>query len=584
MNQDLSRVRLGAKASIRQALMEGSPYPMLTVSDANEADAVLSILRDASARNRWLFSLLTSNPHRLLRALGIAFEGAAQQQFAQTRQKLGWVDRPDEFERIVSSGAVSQGAVRPVILGNGSTGSASQPTDPSERWALSTAIGRVQALTQSILSPAPLPTTPDSQPSIPATEEGYSHAANVDYGGVMLPWDAVIQLHESCLRRQYDVLFASQVIPAGFNPGSPDVIEHGFDFESWLLVFIRVHLRIQVSGDDRRFVTMDGAGQDEVGVYLPFTATTYTRWTPDDEWGEWETFTGTITRFGPVVKKWPIELAGQTFRRTWAANLEKGWNVIELDEGPDETRDMLIEAAANAYIAAELPLLPVTPTFSVKEPLLTYPNSAAFTTALEPDRKAVSLCFHEDAQTLSDTFPFRYYILDHGRNMAVGISIAALQDEVLAGMTLPISEGGVTVESVTLSGGVGRLHLRSEGTATLGVHFSHTADVLLSLDDGQLTAEIDNSTLNLPWWLWVLNTLLFVPLFGVYGLIPLAITNVIGSKIIGGQLEELIDLSSLQEAVSGSFDEGSFVTTSIERVEVNPFGVFLKGNVEIDFS
>src|SRR5690606_7807273 len=98
---------------------------------------------------------------------------------------------------------------------------------------------------------------------------------------------------------------------------------------------------------------------------------------------------------------------------------------------------------------------------------------------------------------------------------------------------------------------------------------------------GQLTAEVDNSTLNLPWWLWVLNTLLFVPLFGVSGLIPLAITNIVGSKIIGGKLEDLLDLSSLQEMISGSSDDDSIVTTRIERVEVNPFGIFLKGNVEI---
>lgn len=577
MRQSPSRDRLRTEASIKQALMEGSPYPMLRVTDAKEADTVLSSLQKAAAHNQWLLSLLAADPKRVLRAAGITFEGAAQQAL---EQKFAWIERPEEFERLMSSSRTAL-QTRPVLLKNGQTSGLYSGAE-KERWQLSTPVGRIESLTQTSYVPVPASQpTGTASPSIEPTEAGYSHATPINYAGTTFPWDAVIQLHESCLRRQYDVLFLSQIGEAIKHPGSPDAVEHTFEFESWLFVFIRCRLTIGTIGDRRRIVTMDGAGHDEVGVRLPFTATTYTRWTPDDDWDEWETFKGTITRYGHLTKESPISLGGQTFRRTWAADLVNGWSVIELDDGPNDSREMIIEGAANAYIASELPLMPVTPTFSVDKPLLTYPNSAAFTAALEPDRKAVSLCFHEDAQTLKNSYPFRHYILDHGRNMAVGISIAALEREVLDGLELPVSADGVTVESVNITGGSGRLHVRSEGKTILGIKFSHTADVLLSLKNGQLTAEVDNSTLNLPWWLWVLNTLLFVPLFGVSGLIPLAITNIVGSKIIGGKLEDLLDLSSLQEMISGSSDDDSIVTTSIERVEVNPFGIFLKGNVEI---
>jgi hypothetical protein len=279
------------------------------------------------------------------------------------------------------------------------------------------------------------------------------------------------------------------------------------------------------------------------------------------------------------VKQTPITLAGTTFRRTWAADLANGWSAIDLDAGPDEAREILLDAAVNAYIAAELPLLPVTPSFTVSDPLITYPTSGAFTTSGAPDLRAVSLCFHEDAQSLIGTLPFRNYILDQGRNFAVGVSISALQQELLGSLNLPLTDGVVTVETVTLTGGIDRLHVRSEGKA-LGIGFSHTADILLKLDHGQLAAEVDDSTLNLPWWLWTLSALL-APLFGLSGLIVTAIANVIGSNAVGNTLEGLIDLGALQDAANvGSSVPG--VTTTIERVEVNLFGVFLKGDIEID--
>lgn len=156
-----------------------------------------------------------------------------------------------------------------------------------------------------------------------------------------------------------------------------------------------------------------------------------------------------------------------------------------------------------------------------------------------------------------------------------------MSQEVLGELDLPISDGSITIETVTITGGFGRLHVRSEGRGPLGVRFSHTADILLSLKDGELEAEVDDSTLNLPWWLWALNALLLVPLYGVGGLIPLAIANVIGSKVIGNTLEGLIDLSALEKATALN-ESTSGVTTKVERVEVNPFGVFLKGNIEIN--
>ena len=397
--------------------------------------------------------------------------------------------------------------------------------------------------------------------------------------GTTFPWDVVVQIHESFLRRQYDVLFLTQILAGIFGGmGSEDVIDFRFTFESWLFLFIRCDLVIDVQEEPPR-VTLAGAGTDEVGVRFRFTATSYSRWMPDDEWEETDRFSGTFTRFGPLVKETPITLAGTSFRRTWAADLANGWTEIVLDDGADEGRELLLDSAVNAYIGAELPLMPVTPSFTVSRPLVTYPTSAAFTTSGTSDRRAINLCFHENASSLVESMPFRSYILDHGRNFAVGVSIGALAKEVVAGLNLPMSEGGVTVETVTITGGADRLHLRSEGKA-LGIGFSHTADILLRLEQGQLVAEIDSSTLNLPWWLWAMN-LILAPYVGISGFVVTGIANALGSRIVGNAIEGLLDLSALQDAASVGSGSGG-VTTTIQRVEVNPFGVFLKGDIEIN--
>lgn len=570
----------GAWKPVRQALQDGPKAPAITVSDPKEADAVASALRDACAGNDWLLSLAAADPERLLRAAGITLRGGGRQQFNRRRQSEGWGDRPEEFDGVASRPLGSSVAARPVLAPASTARTVGTPAAGSA--SVATAVERIQALSNYTLTTHSLGGgSSQVTPVISPTEEGRSHAADVNYPGIMGPWDAVLQLHESFLKRQYDVLFAVQAI-AGIFGGGPDVIDFRFTFESWLFLFIRVDLVIDVL-DEPGEVTLDGAGDDEVGVRFRFTATSYSRWSPNADWDQTDRFTGTFTRYGTLVKQTPITLAGATYRRTWSADLANGWTAIDLDDGPDGGREAILEPAVNAYFAAELPLLPATPTFPVDKPLLTYPTSAGFAHFTEPDLGAVSLCFHEDADSLISSYPFRHYILDRGRNLAIGISIKALEQDVVGGLDLPITEGSVTVETVTITGGFGRLHVRSEGKGPLGVKFSHTADILLSLDGGQLVAEVDDSTLNLPWWLWVLNTLLFVPLFGVGGLIPLAITNVIGSNIVGNKLEGLIDLSALEDAANLDTDV-SGLTTTIERVEVSPFGVFLKGDIEIDSS
>jgi hypothetical protein len=573
----------GAWAPIRRALTQGSQAPAITVSGAREADALMAALKKAADANPWLLSLAAADPHRLLGAAGITLRGAARQRFDEQRRAEGQADRPEEFDKAVAPPARSAtpGAGRSSLARQASVGTAAFPTKTVASVSLESAVDRIRALSQSAIVPMAADGS-DVQPVVDPVEPGFSHAANLNYQGMMGAWDAVIQLHGSFLKRQYDVLFAAQALAGAFGgSGDPNVIDFRFTFESWLFLFIRCDLVIDVI-DETGEVVLDGSGLDEAGVRFRFTATSYSRLLPDQDWDQTDQFTGTFTRYGPLVKPGPVALAGETFRRTWAADLANGWTTFALDDGPDGGREQLLDAAVNAYFTAELPLLPVTPTFPVNKPLFSYPTSAAFATAVAPDLNAVSLCFHEDAETLIPILPFRHYILDHGRNLAVGISIAALERDVVDGLNLPVSDSGVTVETVTITGDYGRLHIRSEGKGPLGIKFSHTADILMSLENGQLVADVDKSTLNLPWWLWVLNGLLFVPLFGgPGGLIPLAITNMIGSTIIGNQLEGLIDLSTLQDAVG--VDTGvDGVTTRIDRVEINPFGVFLKGDVEID--
>lgn len=572
----------GAWKPIQRALVEGSSLRHITLSDPLQGEAVASALRAAASRNPWLLSLSAADPHRVLRAAGIVLQGGALERFDRQQSLLGWGAKTAEFESVARApsrlgtprlnGSLTTNGTAPTPAGARSA----QPT----RWTLNTAVDRIDALTQSTVSTISLSSTgTTSHGAVPTTEEGYSHAADVDYTGITIPWDVVVQIHESFLRRQYDVVFLTQILAGIFGgAGSENVIDFRFTFESWLFLFIRCDLVIDVV-DNPPEVTLDGAGSDEVGVRFRVTATSYSRWMPDDEWEETDQFSGTFTRYGTLVKKTPITLAGTDFRRTWAADLANGWTAIELDEGADEGRELLLDSAVNAYITQELPLLPVTPSFSVSKPLITYPTSAAFTTSGSSDRRALSLCFHENAATFKESMPFRSYILDHGRNFAVGVSIGALQKEVVGGLDLPMTEGSVSVETVTITGGSGRLHVRSEGKA-LGIGFSHTADLLLKLEQGQLVAEVDDSTLNLPWWLWALNVIL-IPFVGVSGFVVTAIANVLGSNIVGNTIEGLLDLSALQDAASMGSDSGG-VTTAIQRVEVNPFGVFLKGDIEID--
>lgn len=573
----------GAWMPIRRALTGEPPEPTIRVIDPQEADAVASALREACARSPWLLSLVAADPHRFLRAAGITLAGAARERFDQRRQKEGWGDRGAEFERV---------AVSPVRLASSrltqSTLSSNQPVgaipasgSQPANWTLSTAIGRIGALTaSSLVTLSSSGSSGASAPMIATHEAGYSHAGSVNFQGTTGSWDVVAQFHESFLKRQYDVLFASQALAGIFGgQGDSGVIDFRFTFEGWLFLFIRCDLVIDVIEEPGR-VTLEGAGIDEVGVRFRFTATSYARGTPSADWEQTDQFSGTFTRYGALVKQTPITLAGSSFRRTWAADLANGWTAINLDDGPDAGREMLLDGAVNAYISAELPLLPATPTFTVNKPLISYPTSAGFTTSTPPDLRAVSLCFHENADTLIDTNPMRNYILDHGRNLAIGISIAALAREALSGVQLPYSDGIATVDTITITGDYGRLHIRTEGHGPLSIPFSHTADILITLENGKLVAEVDKSTLNLPWWLWLLNGLLSI-FVGVGGLVLMGIANVIGSSTIGNIIEGLIDLSALQEAAN--FNSGSSgIETTIERVEVNPNGVFLKGNVEIN--
>jgi hypothetical protein len=416
--------------------------------------------------------------------------------------------------------------------------------------------------------------------SASALEAGHSHAAPVDYDGRTDGWDVVVQLHESFLARQYDLFFAAQALLSAFEDDD-DAVDFSFTFESWLFLFLRCDLRIMVV-EDPPTVVVTGGELDEVGLRLRVQATTFSRLHPDDPWDQTDTFWATVTRWGALTKSSSVDVEGTAFTRTWAADLAGGRSEIDIDGGSDEARSAILGPAVSAWFADELPLLPATPPFTRKQPWVTWPRSAAFAGGVAPDRGAVSLCFHEDAATRRTTQPFRSYILDHGRNLAVGISVAALQTALDDELSLPRVEDGVTIESVTLSGHRGYLEATTSAR-WLGMGLTHTARITLALDgDGSITAEVDRSRLALPpiAWLAAALTSFFV---GLGPLLTVAVLNVVGNTVTRDVIGGLLDIGGLASSVS-SVSSGDGVEVRPERLGVGAEGVFIKGNVEIDGS
>lgn len=564
--------RRDAWAPIRRTLTEGSALPAAAVITEAEAIALAGALREACRRSPWLLALAAADPHRLLATAGIRLDGPARQRFDGIRQAEGWGGRPDAFDTVAANppgGGLRFAAATPRLVASGSTASA---------------IDRLTSLAQHTTSVSSQASTAGTTPpSVPPSEPGRSHAASTDFPGTTGAWDVVAQLHESFIARMWSVLIWTQVL-AGLgigNSGSDQVIDLDIVVEGWLLVFTRMSLQIAATGTPPR-ITFAGAAPDEVGLSCRFTLKLESRALPSQPWEETDSYGGSFVRYGRLVKETPIELAGQTWRRTWAADMAAGRTVITLDDGADGPREAMLEVALDNYFAAELPRMPITPSFPVRKPLMTYPTSAAFTQQGAPDRNAVTLCFHEQAESKIEDSPFRSYILDHGRNLAIGISIRALEREIVGELDLPRKEGVVTLEAVEVAGiAPDRLELRFSGKGPLGISFSHRAELRLRLSGGEITAELDESTLNLPWYLWVLNALLIVPLVGLGGLVAMAIANVIGSRVIGNRIEDLLDLGALTDLAA--IDSGSSnISTAIERLEVSSSGVFLKGNVEID--
>jgi hypothetical protein len=240
-----------AWAPVVRALRDGAPVPSIVVTDPAEADAVAVALRRACSRSPWLLSLAAADAHRLLKAAGITLIGPALRRFDQRRVTERWGERPSEFEPVATTPVrrfrvgSAQPATAPAGLVASSLGYLTRPD--ASPWSIGSAVGRIEALTATVLttlSPSGLSSSgmsPASSaggvggaatPVIAPTEAGYSHSAAIDYMGVTGNWDAVIQLHESFLKRQYDVLFASQVLAGIFVGGGEDVVD------------FRLHLRV----------------------------------------------------------------------------------------------------------------------------------------------------------------------------------------------------------------------------------------------------------------------------------------------------------------------------------------------------
>jgi hypothetical protein len=196
-----SRTTAGIWTPVQQALVEGSPLSTLRVTDPNEADTIAVALKTACARRRWLLPLLAADSHRLLSAVGITLAGAARDRWDARQKAEGWGAQPSEFER---AAAAPQRLVTPRLSGQLSIGASidtsTKPVTATgvSSWPLATPVQRLQALAQSAVAASTSSST-QSQPQtvIPTHEEGYSHSADVNYVGITLPWDVVMQVHES---------------------------------------------------------------------------------------------------------------------------------------------------------------------------------------------------------------------------------------------------------------------------------------------------------------------------------------------------------------------------------------------------
>jgi hypothetical protein len=274
-----------------------------------------------------------------------------------------------------------------------------------------------------------------------------------------------------------------------------------------------------------------------------------------------------------------LSLGGSTLNNVLVADLFRGRSVITLDGGNDEARAVALGLALNGFFAEQLPQLLVSGEHQTVDPFVTLSRMAGATASGGDDFGAVNWTYSAPGSK-----KFTDYILDHGRNLAVGMSAATVLYSARAGLgTLPLVDGGTTVETVGFSLQKGYIEVIASGTRHfLGfkITFDYSVHVTLSLDGGgNLVATADHSRVQLPAWLWFAAGLL---IDSPRALLVVGIANIVANGRAADAILKKIDLGSgITDMLRDAAIPFGTLTTTLDHVETNPNGVFLRGNATI---
>jgi hypothetical protein len=111
------------------------------------------------------------------------------------------------------------------------------------------------------------------------------------------------------------------------------------------------------------------------------------------------------------------------------------------------------------------------------------------------------------------------------------------------------------------------------------VSFTYTVQIKLKLDSrGNLTSEIEDSQLHLPFWLFFLSYLIA----GLPGLITLSVVKTAVKKDVNTGLGDQVSLNEdLSDLFTASIS-GLAMNARFDQIETNTTGVFISGDLEID--
>jgi len=602
MSEAPPRARLSRE--LTKALREGPAGPATAISSPAELRSTLRRLRETLNGDPRLARLWLANPQRTLRALGLSLSDEALARFNALRERDGWRDDNEAYERFSQMDAElpdpdlllhfeDEGALRGVDATERSLspdllrtvdrwrdlpgGSSSPLRVGATRSPGGRGGGGLPDLPRTT-PPRTARTPPPPPPSGTPTQSGGvgSHLAPFYPAGTTGNWDVVLQMHETLLRRFSEVFFAAQWL-GSLVGGSRDTpyVDHRYTFEGWLLKFLRLELTFE-AGITSRVLTFQDAEDDEVGIRMRVQVVASSRWTPSSEWQEDDRYTADLVRYGKLTRSSSLVVGEETLSRLFTADLAGGRTLLTIPGAVDKGREDLLGAALNAYFTDELPHYPVTFETPSDPPFMTWPRAKAFCRRSAPDLNALTVCFGDHGGA------FRSYILHHGRNTAVGISDPAVTYLIREGLPrLPHVEEGVTIESWDVGLRDGHVEVTARGFRKMlfKVSFTYKAEITLSIRGGELVGEIDRSRLNLPAWLWFLSSIFLI----LPGIVITAVAGAIGKGKVNESIGDRLGLDELTEGLFAPAGNDLFrVVPEFDRVEVNPNGLFLRGNVLVN--